>query len=52
MQVNKQPSPWPCVVMLVGLLLFCLVVPSYWEQEQPSPAGAALRPQPRKIRKA
>ncbi len=38
MQVSKQPSPWPCVVMLVGLLLFCLVAPSYWEQDSPSSA--------------
>ena len=31
MQVDPKPSPWPCVVMLVGLLLFCLTVPQYWE---------------------
>ena len=24
MQVDQKPSPWPCVVMLVGLLVCCL----------------------------
>ncbi|MCI0332178.1 MAG: hypothetical protein L0228_03000 [Planctomycetes bacterium] len=32
MQVDRQPSPWPCVVMLVGLLIFCLTVPKYWRK--------------------
>lgn len=32
MQVNRQPSPWPCVVMLVGLVIFCLTVPKYWRK--------------------
>ncbi len=31
MQVEKQPSPWPSVVMLVGLVLFCLTLPRYWQ---------------------
>ncbi len=31
MQVEKQPSPWPCVLMLAGLLLFCLAAPYYWQ---------------------
>lgn len=30
MQVDRQPSPWPCVVMLGVLLLFCLMAPRYW----------------------
>src|SRR2546423_15602789 len=30
MQVDRQPSPWPCVAMLAGLLLFCLMAPRYW----------------------
>jgi hypothetical protein len=30
MQVDQKPSPWPCVVMLVGLLLCCLTLPLYW----------------------
>src|SRR3954468_2044153 len=31
MQVDRQPSPWPCVVMLAGLLLLCLMAPRYWQ---------------------
>jgi hypothetical protein len=27
---DRQPSPWPCVAMLAGLLLFCLMAPRYW----------------------
>ena len=38
MQVDPQPSPWPCVVMLVGLLLFCLTVPCYWSDDSPDNA--------------
>ncbi|HEX4413871.1 MAG TPA: hypothetical protein VH107_09615, partial [Lacipirellulaceae bacterium] len=34
MQVDKQPSPWPCVVMLAGLFLFCLAAPYYWQDDQ------------------
>jgi hypothetical protein len=32
MQVDQKPSPWPCVVMLVGLLVCCLTVPRYWRR--------------------
>src|SRR3954454_18896346 len=31
MQVDRQPSPWPCVAMLAGLLLLCLIAPRYWQ---------------------
>lgn len=31
MQVERKPSRWPYVGMLVGLLLACLVAPSYWQ---------------------
>jgi hypothetical protein len=31
MQVDRQPSPWPCVVMLAGLLLLCLMAPRNWQ---------------------
>src|SRR5690349_12320658 len=31
MQVERQPSPWPCVAMLAGLLLLCLMAPRYWQ---------------------
>lgn len=40
MQVDKQPSPWPCVAMLVGLLLFCLAAPRYWQPDD-SPNSSA-----------
>ncbi len=30
MQVDRQPSPWPSVAMLAGLLLFCLLAPRLW----------------------
>lgn len=30
MQVDRQPSPWPSVVMLVGLVLVCVTVPRFW----------------------
>jgi hypothetical protein len=33
MQVNRQSNPWPSVVMLVGLALFCLTVPRYWRKQ-------------------
>ena len=39
MQVDRQPSPWPAVAMLVGLLLFCLAAPYYWQHEG-SPSAA------------
>src|SRR3977135_3436956 len=29
MQVDRQPSPWPCVAMLAALLLLCLMAPRY-----------------------
>jgi hypothetical protein len=32
MQVDRQPSPWPCVAMLAGLLLLCLMAPRYWQK--------------------
>ena len=35
MQVDRQPSPWPCVAMLAGLLLFCLMAPRYWRDSDP-----------------
>ena len=42
MQVDRQPSPWPCVLMLAGLLLFCLAVPYYWQHDElPKPASGA-----------
>src|SRR3954468_1345177 len=31
MQVDRQPSPWPCVAMLAALLLLCLMAPRYWQ---------------------
>ena len=31
MQVDRQPSPWPCVAMLAALLLLCLTAPRYWQ---------------------
>ena len=40
MEVEKQPSPWPCVVMLVGLLLCCLAAPRYWQHDG-SPTSSA-----------
>jgi len=37
MQVDKQqPSPWPCVLMLAGLLAFCLAAPYYWQHDRPT----------------
>ncbi len=30
MQIDRQPSPWPCLAILAGLLLFCLMAPRYW----------------------
>ena len=40
MQVDQKPSPWPCVVMLVGLLACCLSVPIYWRPSRiPDPDG-------------
>ncbi len=34
MEIEQQPSPWPCVVMLAGLLLCCLAAPCYWQRGQ------------------
>ena len=43
MQCDKQPSPWPCVAMIVGLLLFCLAAPQYWQHDaSPSVADADI----------
>ena len=36
MEVKNQPSPWPCVLMLLALLLCCLAVPRYWQQDKTS----------------
>lgn len=36
MEVKKQPSPWPCVVMLVALLACCLAAPHYWQRDTTS----------------
>ncbi len=41
MQVDQKPSVWPCVAMLVTLLLFCVTVPHYWRHD-----SAALSPKP------
>jgi hypothetical protein len=46
MQVDKQPSPWPCVVMLAGLFLFCLAAPYYWQQDQPPTVATAVHTNP------
>src|SRR3990172_5706925 len=43
MQVDRQPSPWPCVAMLVGLLLFCLTVPRYWRNDNPIAPERAIK---------
>jgi hypothetical protein len=32
MQVEQQPSPWPTVVVLACLVLFCLTVPRHWRK--------------------
>lgn len=32
MQVDRQPSRWPCVVMLIGLVFFCLIIPRFWRK--------------------
>lgn len=34
MQVDRKPSPWPCVAMLIALLLVCLTVPLYWQSDK------------------
>lgn len=31
MQVERKPSRWPYVGMLIGLLAACLLAPSYWQ---------------------
>ena len=36
MHVDQKPSPWPCVAMLVGLLLLCVSAPLYWRSDEPS----------------
>jgi hypothetical protein len=44
MQVDPKPSPWPCVVMLLALLLFCLAVPRFWQSGESatnSPGGGS-----------
>jgi hypothetical protein len=33
MQVDRQPSPWPCVALLIGLVLLCLMAPRYWRSQ-------------------
>jgi hypothetical protein len=33
MEVDREPSPWPCLAMLIGLLLMCLLAPSYWRSK-------------------
>lgn len=51
MQVDRQPNPWPTLVMLIGLALSCLMVPRYWrnatnlaeEPPQPAPFSHANR---------
>jgi hypothetical protein len=40
MQCDKQPSPWPCVIMLVGLLVFCLAAPQYWQHDHSTGVAA------------
>ena len=40
MQCDKQPSPWPCVIMLVGLLVFCLAAPQYWQHDRSTGVAA------------
>lgn len=40
MEIEQQPSPWPCVVMLAGLLLCCLAAPCYWQHRQSNLATA------------
>lgn len=42
MKVDKQPSPWPCVAMLVGLLLFCLAAPRFWQSDVTVTDGARI----------
>ncbi|HVT30966.1 MAG TPA: hypothetical protein VHE81_23375, partial [Lacipirellulaceae bacterium] len=44
MQVDRQPSPWPCAAILLVLLLLCLIAPHYWQDStQPAPAIGAAR---------
>src|SRR5262245_15042586 len=31
MQVERKPSRWPYVGMLIALLIACLLAPSYWQ---------------------
>ncbi len=45
MQVDRQPSPWPCAAILAMLLLFCLMAPHYW-QNTSQPDDATLGPVP------
>ena len=44
MQVDRQPSPWPCVVMLVILSVLCLMVPRYWRHEAELSKAPSARP--------
>jgi hypothetical protein len=42
MRVDRQPSPWPSVVILAGLLFLCLMAPRYWRSgvvQHDSPIG-------------
>jgi hypothetical protein len=41
MEVEAKPSPWPCVVMLVGLLLCCLAMPRFWRSAGTPDPGLA-----------
>lgn len=51
MEIEKQPSPWPAVLMLVGLLACCLAAPCYWQHEQskPQPPQVTVATQPREF---
>lgn len=33
MEVDRQPSVWPCIAMLAGLLVLCLAAPQYWQNK-------------------
>src|SRR5688572_17882404 len=40
MQIERKPSRWPYVGALIGLLIFCLTVPRYWQADSTSFPGA------------